>query len=106
MGKSDLINEMLDEETVKTSWGGSKGTTDKLEIYESEVMPFNIIDTVGFEPPFFPKTRWLIWWKNGQRKAWGEKMRTARLIIIVITKYSSVLGKQRNIKMVRNVFAN
>lgn len=57
VGKSTLINAVLGEEKAKTSWGGSKGTTDKLEIYESEAIPFRIIDTVGFEPSFFQKNK-------------------------------------------------
>lgn len=59
VGKSTLINAVLGEEKAKTSWGGSRGTTDKLEIYESEsgAIPFKIIDTVGFEPSFFQKNK-------------------------------------------------
>lgn len=49
VGKSTLINAVLGEEKAKTGWGTS-GTTDKLEIYESDDIPFRIIDTVGFEP--------------------------------------------------------
>lgn len=52
VGKSTLINAVLGEKKANTSWG-SKGTTDKLEVYESEVIPFRIIDSVGFEPSFF-----------------------------------------------------
>lgn len=51
VGKSTLINAVLGEEMAKTGWGTS-GTTNKLDIYESEVIPFRIIDTVGFEPSF------------------------------------------------------
>lgn len=49
VGKSTLINAVLGEERAKTGWG-TTGTTDKLDIYESEQIPFRIIDTVGFEP--------------------------------------------------------
>ena len=49
VGKSTLINAVLGEEKAKTGWGTS-GTTDKLEIYESDYLPFRIIDSVGFEP--------------------------------------------------------
>lgn len=52
VGKSTLINAVLGEEKAKTGWG-TKGTTEKLDIYESEMIPFRIIDTVGFEPSFF-----------------------------------------------------
>ena len=49
VGKSTLINSVLGDEKAKTGYGSS-GTTDKLEIYESEEIAFRIIDTVGFEP--------------------------------------------------------
>lgn len=51
VGKSTLINVVLGEERAETGWG-TKGTTIKLAIYESEMIPFRIIDTVGFEPSF------------------------------------------------------
>lgn len=49
VGKSTLINAVLGEECAETGWGTS-GTTSKLSIYESENVPFRIIDTIGFEP--------------------------------------------------------
>lgn len=49
VGKSTLINSVLGDEKAKTGYG-TTGTTNKLEIYESEEIPFRIIDTVGFEP--------------------------------------------------------
>lgn len=49
VGKSTLINAVLGEEKAKTSWG-DEGGTKHLEIYESERIPFRIIDTIGFEP--------------------------------------------------------
>ena len=52
VGKSTLINAVLGEERAKTSWGTS-GTTDKIDLYESDKIPFRIIDTIGFEPSFF-----------------------------------------------------
>ena len=54
VGKSTLINSVLGEETAKTGWG-TTGTTDKLEIYENDNIPFRIIDTVGFEPSLIKK---------------------------------------------------
>jgi len=51
VGKSTLINSVLGDEKAKTGYGSS-GTTNKLEIYESEEIPFRIIDTIGFEPSF------------------------------------------------------
>lgn len=55
-GKSTLINSVLGDEKAKTGYGTS-GTTDKLEIYESEEIPFRIIDTVGFEPSFIKERK-------------------------------------------------
>ena len=52
VGKSTLINAVLGEKRAETGWGTS-GTTSKLSIYESEKIPFRIIDTIGFEPSFF-----------------------------------------------------
>lgn len=52
VGKSTLINAVLGEKKAKTDWG-LKGTTDRLEVYESETIPFRLIDTVGFEPNFW-----------------------------------------------------
>lgn len=54
VGKSTLINAVLGEEKAETGWG-TKGTTDRLEIYESNEIPFRIIDSVGFEPSFIKK---------------------------------------------------
>ena len=51
VGKSTLINAVLGEERALTGYG-TKGTTDKLESYESDSLPFRIIDTIGFEPTF------------------------------------------------------
>lgn len=56
VGKSTLINSVLGEEKAKTGWG-TKGTTDKLEIYESHKVPFRIIDSIGFEPTFIKEQK-------------------------------------------------
>lgn len=52
VGKSTLINSVLGEDVAKTGYGIT-GTTDTLEIYESDKVPFRVIDTIGFEPNFF-----------------------------------------------------
>lgn len=49
VGKSTLINAVLGEERAKTGWG-RRGTTDRLQIYENDELPFRLIDTIGFEP--------------------------------------------------------
>jgi len=49
VGKSTLINAILGEEKAKTGWG-TVGTTRELAIFESDKIPFRIIDSVGFEP--------------------------------------------------------
>ena len=56
VGKSTLINAVLGENVAKTGWGTS-GTTDKLEIYESQDIPFRVIDTIGFEPSLIKERR-------------------------------------------------
>ena len=67
VGKSTLINAVLGEEIAESGFG-DKGTTKELKVYESDVLDFRIIDTVGFEPSFF-KRMWAInavkkWSKN------------------------------------------
>lgn len=51
VGKSTLINAVLGEDKAKTGYG-SKGTTNKLEIFESNKIPFRVIDSIGFEPTY------------------------------------------------------
>lgn len=41
VGKSTLINAVLGEEKAKTGWG-TEGTTNYLEIYESDEIPFHM----------------------------------------------------------------
>lgn len=52
VGKSTLINAVLGTEAAETGYG-TEGITSKLEIYESDAIPFRVIDTIGFEPTFF-----------------------------------------------------
>lgn len=56
VGKSTLINAILGEERAETSWGAD-GTTRELKLYETDGVPFRIIDSVGFEPSFFKEQR-------------------------------------------------
>ena len=56
VGKSTLINAVLGEEKARTGWG-IQGTTDRLEIYTSNEIPFRIIDTIGFEPSLAKERR-------------------------------------------------
>lgn len=51
VGKSTLINAVLGENKAVTGYG-TVGTTKELAIYESNEIPFRIIDTVGFEPTY------------------------------------------------------
>jgi len=51
-GKSTLINAVLGDETTETGWGPID-TIDELDIYESKIIPFRIIETVCYEPSFF-----------------------------------------------------
>ena len=56
VGKSTLINAVLGENCAKTGWGIT-GTTNELDIYENEHIPFRIIDTIGFEPSFIKEQK-------------------------------------------------
>lgn len=82
VGKSTLINAVLGEEKAKTSWGGSKGTTNKLEIYESEAIPFRLIDTVGFEPSFFQKNKAVNLVKKWSKESMEEKNEERQINVI------------------------
>lgn len=66
VGKSTLINAVLGKDCAVTGYGTS-GTTDKLTIYESEKVPFRIIDTVGFEPSFIKERKAI-----GAVKKWSK----------------------------------
>lgn len=72
VGKSTLINSVLGKEVAKTGWG-THGRTDRLEIYgEDSDVPFNVIDTIGFEPGFLKETHAVnavrIWSKECAKK--------------------------------------
>ncbi len=67
VGKSTLINAVLGEQKAETNFG-TKGTTDHLRIYTNEQIPFQIIDTQGFEPTFI-KSRKAI----NQVKKWSKQ---------------------------------
>lgn len=92
VGKSTLINAVLGEEKTKTGWG-TKGTTDNLEIYESDEIPFRIIDSVGFEPSFIKKTQAVNavkkWSKNSMKE--GNKDNQINVIWFCVDGTSSKL---------------
>lgn len=71
VGKSTLINAVLGEDVAKTGWG-TTGTTTDLEIYANENVPFQVIDTIGFEPSFFKKHRAINAVKKWSKKSAGE----------------------------------
>lgn len=50
VGKSTLINAVLGENKAAVGFG-IKGTSSEITVYEGEGIDFNLIDTVGFEPP-------------------------------------------------------
>ena len=56
VGKSTLINAVLGDDRAKTGWGTS-GTTEKLEIFENDEIPFRIIDSIGFEPSYIKERK-------------------------------------------------
>ena len=50
--------QRVKEKKPETETGyGTTGTTKRLEIYRGEDVPFRVIDTIGFEPTFFQKTK-------------------------------------------------
>jgi len=49
VGKSTLINAVLGAEIAETGHS-PEGTTKTLKAYESDIIPFRMIDTMGFEP--------------------------------------------------------
>lgn len=66
VGKSTLINAVLGEDVAYTAYGTS-GTTSKLSIYESDSIPFRLIDTIGFEPSSFKRNQAINAVKNGEK---------------------------------------
>ena len=56
VGKSTLINAVLGDKRAKTGYGAT-GITSALEVYESEELPFRVIDTIGFEPTFIKEQK-------------------------------------------------
>jgi uncharacterized protein (DUF697 family)/GTP-binding protein EngB required for normal cell division len=52
VGKSTLINAVLGNDAAEVG-SGSQGVTKKLHVYENDMLPFRIIDTIGFEPSFW-----------------------------------------------------
>ncbi len=71
VGKSTLINAVLGEAVAKTGWR-ARGTTAKLEIYESDEIQFRVVDTIGFEPSWRERTKAVNavkkWSKEGVKK--------------------------------------
>ena len=83
VGKSTLINAVLGEEKAKVGWG-TDGTTDNLNIYENEALPFRIIDTVGFEPSFIKNTKLLMLLRNGRKTVRKKDMKILKLMLFGI----------------------
>lgn len=117
VGKSTLINSVLGVEKAKTGYGTS-GTTDKLELYQSEDIPFRIIDTVGFEPSLLKGKQAInvIWFcvEGTTRKLFPKAIKNLSRatamwktvpVIVVITKSYSVPERVENIEMVKEAFA-
>ena len=56
VGKSTLINAVLGVKRAKACYG-IHGTTVELKSYETENVPFRLVDTIGFEPGAFKKDK-------------------------------------------------
>lgn len=69
VGKSMLINAVLGTDVAAASFG-TAGTTKELKIYGPDLggSPFNLIDSVGFEPNLFKA-----WQAVNAVKAWSRK---------------------------------
>lgn len=72
VGKSTLINAVLGEDTAEVG-GGISGTTKEMEIYQSDAIPFRVIDTVGFEPNFFKRRKAI-----NEVKRWSKRSADAK----------------------------
>lgn len=79
VGKSTLINAVLGKDAAKTSWG-DKGTTIKLDIYEGD--PFNVIDTVGFEPSLLKSNKAVNAVKKWSKKSAKEENEDKQINVI------------------------
>lgn len=77
VGKSTLINAFLDEDELaaKVGWGTS-GTTDTLAIYPAKNVPFQLIDTIGFEPSFLKRQKAISAVKKWSKESAPMKART------------------------------
>lgn len=63
VGKSTLINAVLENKVAKTSIG-ERGTV-KMDVYESDSVPFRLIDSKGMEYSFFENFKLKSELKNG-----------------------------------------
>ena len=54
-GKSTLINALLGEERAETGVG--EAVTKEIAVYRNDVLPFRMIDTMGYEFDFFRQNR-------------------------------------------------
>lgn len=65
-GKSTLINATIGNEEAYTRKG--EGVTQKLKSYSNDELPFQLIDTMGFEPSFLRKNKAI-----NQVKKWSKE---------------------------------
>lgn len=54
-GKSTLINALLGEEKAATGVG--EAVTKQIDVYQNDILPFRMIDTMGYEFDFFRQNR-------------------------------------------------
>ena len=127
VGKSTLINAVLGEEIAESGFG-EKGTTKELKVYESDVLDFRIIDTVGFEPSFFKRMgainavkKWsknaikegkensdinVIWFcvEGTSSKLFPEAIKSLSKATSIYPSVPIIVVITRNIQMVKEVF--
>lgn len=102
VGKSTLINAVLGDEQAKTGYG-SEGTTKSLHIYTNDEVPFNLIDSVGFEPSLLKRLQAIQAVKKWSRSSAKEENKQINLIYFCIDGTSSKLFKETIDHMIKAV---
>lgn len=134
VGKSTLINSVIEREDAETG-RGSEGTTKELRVYTAEEIGLRLVDTAGFEPSLIKKRKTIHDVKKWSKESVNDEDHNINVIwfcvdgtssklfddtiknllkatslwksvpiIVVITKSYSVPEREQNIEMVKRVF--
>ncbi|WKY48969.1 GTPase domain-containing protein [Eubacteriaceae bacterium ES3] len=75
VGKSTLIQAVLGDETTEKGWG-PVDDIDELDIFESQVIPFRLVETVCFEPSIIKQQKTINaikkWTKEGVKEGHND----------------------------------